>query len=94
MLIAAAVVLLLTDLVSTLVGIRLAGPDAEDNPLWRRLIARYGLAAFVVAYLAVMAATVFAASLAGDAALAGFVAVLALVVSNNLRELWRLISKR
>jgi hypothetical protein len=37
---------------------------------------------------------VFAASLAGDGALQGLVAVLALVVSSNLRELWKPTSRR
>ncbi len=94
MLIAIAVALLLADLLTTLVGVRIAGPDAEDNTLWRRLMRRHGLAAFCIAYLAVMAAVVFAASLAGDSALAGFVAVLALVVSSNLHQLWKLTSRR
>lgn len=90
MLITTAVALMLADLVTTLLGIRIAGPDGEDNPLWRGLIRRHGIAAFVVVHAAVMTAILFAASLAGDAALAGVVAVFALVVINNLVALWRL----
>lgn len=86
--VAAAVLLLLADLVTTLVGIRFAGPDAEDNPLWRSLTARHGLRTFVAGHLAIMAAIVFAASRSGDAAIAGWVAFMALVVANNLRVPW------
>lgn len=92
--IAFAVALLVADLVTTLVGIRMAGPDAEDNPLWRRLIARYGRAAFCAAYLAVMGTVVLGASQADDSALAGIVAVLVLIVASNLRVLWKLTARQ
>jgi hypothetical protein len=85
-----AVMLVLADLATTLLGIRIAGADGEDNPLWRGIIRRHGLAAYVAAYAAVMTAILFAASLAGDAALAALAAVFALVVLNNLLALWRL----
>ena len=89
-----AVMLILADLVTTLIGIRIARPDAEDNPLWRQLITRWGRLAFAAAHLTVMGGIVLAASLLGDGALAGFVAVLALVVLNNLYVLWRLRKRR
>ena len=90
---AVAVMLILADLVTTLIGIHLAGPGAEDNRLWRQLIARWGRLAFAAAYLTVMGGIVFAASLVGDGALAGFVAVLALVALNNIYTLWRLFTR-
>lgn len=89
-----AVMLVLADLATTLLGIRIAGADGEDNPLWRGIIRRHGLAAYVAAYAAVMTAILFAASLAGDAALAALAAVFALVVLNNLLALWRLTAPR
>lgn len=90
MLITTVVALILADLGTTLLGIRIAGPDGEDNPLWRRLIRRRGLAAFVVVYAAAMSAILVAASLAGEGALAGLAAVFAIVVIHNVVALWRL----
>lgn len=94
MLIITVVALILADLGTTLLGIRIAGPGAEDNPIWRRLLKRHGVAGFVVVYAAVMGAILFAASLAGDGALAGLAAVFAIVVLNNLVGLWRLTAPR
>ena len=91
MLLVTAVALMFADLATTLVGIRLAGPGAEDNPVWHRWIARHGLPAFVLGYVAVMGAIVYLASLGGPPALAGLVAVLALTVLNNLYVLGKLL---
>ena len=87
------IALALGDLVTTLIGTRLAGADCEDHVLWRRLIARHGPAAFALAYLAVAAAALFIGGRLGEAALAGMVAVLALTVFNNLYVFVRILRR-
>jgi hypothetical protein len=45
--------LLLADLVTTLIGVHLAGPDVEANPVWQWVLARRGPVLYAAAYAAV-----------------------------------------
>jgi len=93
MLLLIAVALALADLALTLVGVRMAGSDIEANPLWRKVIARRGVPAFVIAYLAIAGAIIFLAFAWGQEALVGMVSVIALVVLNNLYVLARILMR-
>ena len=93
MLLLIAVILALADLITTLVGFRLSSADGEANPLWRSVIARYGIGVFALAYLAGMGLILALVSLAGTNALAGLVAGLGLVVLNNLYALARILRR-
>jgi hypothetical protein len=93
MLLPIAIALALADLATTLVGVRMAGSESEDNPLWRRVIARRGAPAFAIAYLAGAGSIVLLASWLGQEALLGLVAVLALVVLNNLYAIARMLAR-
>jgi hypothetical protein len=92
MLVAFAVALFGLDLVTTLVGIRAAGPEAEWNGLHRAVIVRYGLVGFGALYLAGATALVVVGARTG--ALIGIVPVLAIVVVNNAAQLLRLWRSR
>jgi hypothetical protein len=85
--------LFLADLVTTLIGARLAGSNAEDNPVWQRVLVRHGPAAFAVAYAAVAGVLLLAMSWLGREALIGMIAVLALVAVNNLLAVFRLLRR-
>lgn len=93
MLLLIAVILVLADLITTLVGFRLSSTDGEANPLWRAVIAKYGIGVFALTYLAGMGLIIALLSLAGPTALAGLVAGLGLVVLNNLYALARLLKR-
>jgi hypothetical protein len=93
MLLLIAVILVLADLITTLVGFRLSSTDSEANPLWRAVIAKYGIGVFALTYLAGMGLIIALSSLAGPTALAGLVAGLGLVVLNNLYALARLLKR-
>jgi hypothetical protein len=93
MLLLIAVILVLADLITTLVGFRLSSTDGEANPLWRAVIAKYGIGVFALTYLAGMGLIIALSSLAGPTALAGLVAGLGLVVLNNLYALARLLKR-
>jgi hypothetical protein len=84
-----AVALILADLVTTLVAVRHVGADAEANVLFRGVIARHGLALFIALYLAIAGTLVFLFSLA-EYFLIGFIAVLAVILLNNIYALIRL----
>lgn len=88
-----AVILALADLITTLVGFRLSSTDGEANPLWRAVIARYGVGVFALTYLAGMGLIIALVSLAGSDAVAGLVAGLGLVVLNNLYALARILRR-
>ncbi|GGC92661.1 hypothetical protein [Chelatococcus reniformis] len=81
--------LALADLVTTVAGVRIAGPGAESNLLFQRLIARHGLEVFVAGYAIVAGAAIGLAS-RFEGALEGLAAVLALIVANNGYAIWRL----
>lgn len=83
--------LALADLVTTLIGTRLAGSEGEDNPPWRAVIARFGPVVFAVAYIGLSLGLLAAASWLGQEALAAWCAVLAIILANNLRELGKLV---
>jgi hypothetical protein len=84
-----ALALVLADLVTTLVGVWHAGAGAEANVLFRGLIARHGVAMFVVAYLAITGTLVLLFSFA-DYFLVGFIAVMVVILLNNIYALIRL----
>ena len=84
-----AIALILADLATTLVAVRHVGAGIEANVLFRGLIARHGMATFAVTYLAVTGVLVFLFSLA-EYFLVGFVAVLAVILLNNIYALIRL----
>lgn len=84
-----AVALILADLVTTLVAVWHVGADAEANVLFRGVIARHGLALFIVLYLAIAGTLVFLFSLA-EYFLIGFIAVLVIILLNNIYALIRL----
>ncbi|MCU0272588.1 MAG: hypothetical protein MUE34_05080 [Acidimicrobiales bacterium] len=81
MLLTIAVVLIAVDLVTTLVGVRMAGPDIEANAIHRRLMERHGV-------------VVFAVLSRFEGGLAGMVGVLVLIAANNLYGLTRLRRSR
>lgn len=89
MLLTIAIVLIAVDLVTTLIGVRIAGPDIEANEIHRRVMERHGVAGFALGYLAIMTALVLVA-LQFEGALAGMVGVLVLIAVNNLYGLSRL----
>jgi hypothetical protein len=79
--------LLLADLVTTLIGVHLAGPDVEANPVWQWVLARRGPVLYAAAYAAVAGVLLLLLSWIGMAA------VLALVAVNNLIALFRLLRR-
>jgi 1,4-dihydroxy-2-naphthoate octaprenyltransferase len=93
MLLTIAVVLIAVDLVTTLVGVRMAGPDIEANAIHRRLMERHGVVVFAVSYLAGAAVLVLVLS-RFEGGLAGMVGVLVLIAANNLYGLTRLRRSR
>jgi hypothetical protein len=92
MLLRLATGLALLDLITTVIGVRLAGAAIEDHGLHRAVIARAGVTGFVVVYVA--GAAVLITVLNHFDALAGFVAVLLLTVLNNAYALMRLRASR
>ena len=80
----------LSDLVTTLIGTRLAGSESEDNPLWRFVIERFGPVVFSIAYIGLSIGLLAAVSWLGSEALVAWIACLAIIVANNLRELGKL----
>jgi hypothetical protein len=88
-----AVVLVLVDLATTLIGVRMAGPDIEANGLHHRLLARHGVVAFTLVYLAGAGLMVLLLAQV-DGALVGVVGVLTLVAVNNLVALVRVRRSR
>jgi hypothetical protein len=93
MLLLIAVILALADLITTLIGVRLAGAEGESNPLWRRLIAKYGVAAYSAAYLGLAGVLIFVFAKIGPEALWGYAACMALVVATNLYAIARLLRR-
>lgn len=91
MLVWIALALALADLTTTLLAVRHVGADAEANVLFRGLIASRGAAVFSLVYLAIAGTLVFLFSLA-DGFLIGFVAVLALILVNNVYALIRILT--
>ncbi|MCA2990008.1 hypothetical protein [Gemmatimonas sp.] len=90
MLLSLAIGLALLDLVTTVIGVRMAGAAIEANGFHRAVIARAGLTGFVLVYVAGVAGLI--AMLDRLDALIGLVAVLLLTVLNNgyaLLRLWR-----
>jgi hypothetical protein len=92
MLLTIAVILALIDLVTTLIGVRIAGVDSESNGMHRIILTRGGPVVFSLVYLA--GATVLIAGAHRLGALASVVAVLVLVALNNLYALLRLRAAR
>jgi hypothetical protein len=87
MTIALAAVLFGLDLVSTLVGIRIAGPEGETNPLYRAVIVRFGRLGFAAVYAVIAATLVVVGARTGT--LLSIAAVLAIVVVNNVFQILR-----
>jgi hypothetical protein len=87
-----AVGLVLADLATTVIGVRVAGADIESNTIHAGVVERFGIGAFVVFYVA--AAAVLVTALAWLGALIGLIAVMAIVVVNNLYALYRLHTHR
>lgn len=85
--------LLLADLVTTLIGVHLAGPDVEANPVWQWVLARRGPVLYAAAYAAVAGVLLLLLSWLGQEALIGMAAVLALVAVNNLIALFQLLRR-
>ena len=83
-----AVGLVLADLVTTVIGIRIAGADIEANTIHAGVVKRFGIGAFAAFYVAV--AAVLIAVLAWLGGLIGLIAVMTIVVVNNLYALYRL----
>lgn len=92
MLLAIAIILVLIDLFTTLLGVRMAGVDAESNGMHRAVLARGGPVVFSLVYLAGAAVLIGVAHRVG--ALAGVAAVFVLVALNNVYALWRLRAAR
>ncbi len=87
MLVVLAVGLVVADLVTTLIGLRIAGPEGETNGFHRRVIVRWGPGVFAIVYLAIAAAVIsFTVWIGG---LVGMVPVMAVVVANNVFQLLR-----
>jgi len=93
MLLAIALVLIAVDLVTTLIGVRIAGSEIEANTIHRRVMERHGVAVFALGYLAVMTVLVLVA-VQFEGALAGMVGVFVLIALNNLYGLTRLRRSR
>lgn len=81
-----AICLVLADYATTVVGIRLAGPDIEANPLYSAIVRRFGLVVYSVVYL--MIAGVLITVFASLGVLIGLIAAFTLVVANNLYALY------
>jgi hypothetical protein len=92
MLIYLAIGLALLDLVTTVIGVRMAGAAIEENGFHRAVIARAGVTGFVLVYVAGVAALI--AVLNHFDALISLVAVLLLTVLNNGYALLRLRRSR
>jgi hypothetical protein len=86
---ALAIGLALADLATTLVGVRMVGPEGEVNPWYRAVLRRYGAGGFCVVYLGVWTALIGVATL-DRYLMVGLTAALALIVLNNLVALARL----
>jgi hypothetical protein len=93
MLLLIAVILALADLITTLIGVRLAGADGESNPLWRRLIAKHGVAAYSAAYLGLAGVLIFVFAKIGPEALWGYAACMTFVLANNLYAIVRFLRR-
>jgi hypothetical protein len=81
--------LALADLLTTIVGVKTIGPQAESNLVFLGFLSRYGVEAFAAVYLA-GAALLIAAASQFDGALAGLSAILVIILANNLFALWRI----
>ena len=87
-----AVGLVLADLATTVIGIRAAGADIEANPIHAGVVKRFGIGAYAAFY--VIVAAVLIGVLAWLGGLIGLIAVLTIVVVNNLCALYRLHTRR
>lgn len=88
MLIYFALFLALADLLTTVLAVRLLGPDIESNTMYVYLIRRHGLLAFSLTYLAAIGLILLIASKL-DGLLVGFVSALLVVVIINVFVLLR-----
>jgi hypothetical protein len=77
------------DLGTTLVGIRVAGPDVEDNGIHRAVIGRFGVVGFLVVYAAVAGLLIAVGGWTSPILLLGLTAGLVPVVANNVWQLGR-----
>ncbi len=77
------------DLGTTLVGIRVAGPDVEDNGIHRAVIRRFGVVGFVVVYAAMASLLIAVCGWTSPLLLVGLAAGLVPVVGNNTWQLGR-----
>ena len=81
--------LLLTDLITTLIAIKLSGSDVESNPIHSMIIAKYGIVGFGLSYALIGGLLLFFFA-RNDQLLVGFIASLILVSINNAYALLRL----